>query len=83
MMCVYCTVGVCVVQQLHEINEAMRGGGDRTPGSKVKRQLNMLEASPYASGPTKRVRVEVRIIKVLPLGSKGNWSSVLLGSKLY
>lgn len=58
---------VCVVQHLHEINEAMRGGGDRTPGSKVKRQLNMLEASPYASGPTKRVRVEVRIGVVLIL----------------
>ena len=51
---------MCVssLQHLHEINEAMRGM-DRTPGSKVKRKLTMLEASPYTSGPTKRVHVEV------------------------
>ena len=48
----------CSSQQLHEINEAMRG--DRTPGSKVKRKLSMLEASPYTSGPTKRVHIQVR-----------------------
>ena len=55
----WCNVCVCSsLQHLHEINEAMRGV-DRTPGSKVKRKLTMLEASPYTSGPTKRVRVEV------------------------
>jgi hypothetical protein len=43
---------------LHEINEAMRGMDRTTPGSKVKRKLSMLEASPYTSGPTKRVHVE-------------------------
>ena len=50
---------VTELQQLHEINEAMRVGGVRTPGSKVKRKLSMLEASPYSSGPIKRAHVEV------------------------